>query len=124
VRRKHNGRRIDALLRPEDVAIEVDPDAKGFVTHRSFLGSTTRVVVQVGEISVRVDVRSEVAADIELGTHVHPTSFRATCWLLHVSRRGVGLQLTRPRPGCPRPGASRLSARLTGLARPAVSASR
>jgi putative spermidine/putrescine transport system ATP-binding protein len=64
---------IDALLRPEDVAIEVDPDAKGFVTHRSFLGSTTRVVVQVGEISVRVDVRSEVAADIELGTHVHPT---------------------------------------------------
>jgi putative spermidine/putrescine transport system ATP-binding protein len=64
---------IDALLRPEDVAIEVDPDAKGFVTHRSFLGSTTRLVVQVGEISVRVDVRSEVAADIELGTHVHPT---------------------------------------------------
>jgi autonomous glycyl radical cofactor GrcA len=26
--------------------------------------------VQVGEIPVRVDVRSETAADIELGTHV------------------------------------------------------
>jgi autonomous glycyl radical cofactor GrcA len=40
------------------------------VTHRSFLGATTRLVVQVGEIPVRVDVRSETAADIELGTHV------------------------------------------------------
>ena len=32
---------IDALLRPEDVAIEVDPAGKGFVTHRSFLGDST-----------------------------------------------------------------------------------
>ena len=63
---------VDALLRPEDVAIDVDPDAKGFVIHRSFLGATTRLVVQVGEIPVRVDVRSEVAADIELGAHVKP----------------------------------------------------
>ena len=54
-------------MRPEDFAIEVDPDGKGFVTHRSFLGATTRLVVQVGEIPVRVDVRSETAADIELG---------------------------------------------------------
>ncbi len=61
---------IDVLLRPEDVAIETNPDGKGFVTHRSFLGATTRLVVQVGEIAVRVDVRSEVAADIELGNHV------------------------------------------------------
>jgi len=62
---------LDVLLRPEDVAIEVDPDGKGFVTHRSFLGATTRLVVQVGEISVRTDVRSEIAADIELGNHVN-----------------------------------------------------
>ena len=61
---------IDALLRPEDIAIDIDPAGKGFVTHRSFLGATTRMVVQVGEIPVRVDVRSEIAADIELGTHV------------------------------------------------------
>jgi putative spermidine/putrescine transport system ATP-binding protein len=61
---------IDALLRPEDVAIEVDASASGFVTHKSFRGATTRLVVQVGEIPMRVDVRSDVAADIELGTHV------------------------------------------------------
>ncbi len=64
---------IDVLLRPEDVAIEVDPAGKGFVTHRTFLGSTTRLTVQVGEIPVRVDVRTDVAADIDLGTHVRPT---------------------------------------------------
>jgi putative spermidine/putrescine transport system ATP-binding protein len=63
---------VDALLRPEDVSIEVDPAGKGFVTHRSFLGATTRLVVQVGEIPVRVDVRSELGAEIELGTHVTP----------------------------------------------------
>ena len=61
---------FDALLRPEDIAIEIDPAGKGFVTHRSFLGATTRLVVQVGEIPVRVDIRSETAAEIELGTHV------------------------------------------------------
>ena len=59
---------VDALLRPEDITIEVDQDGKGFVTHRSFLGATTRLVVQVGEIQVRVDVRSETAAELALGT--------------------------------------------------------
>ena len=62
----------DALLRPEDFGVEIDPNGKGFVTHKSFLGATTRLVVQVGEISVRVDVRSDQGADIELGTHVTP----------------------------------------------------
>jgi putative spermidine/putrescine transport system ATP-binding protein len=61
---------IDALLRPEDVAIDIDRDAPAFVIHRSFLGATTRLVVQYGEIPIRADIRSEVAADIELGTHV------------------------------------------------------
>jgi putative spermidine/putrescine transport system ATP-binding protein len=64
---------VDALLRPEDVSIVVDPAGKGFVTHRSFLGATTRLVVQVGEIPVRADVRSELGAEIALGTHVNPT---------------------------------------------------
>ena len=64
---------VDALLRPEDIAIEVDPDGKGFVTRKSFLGAMTRLVVQVGETSVRVDVRSDVGAEIELGTHVRPS---------------------------------------------------
>jgi len=41
------------------------------VTHRSFLGATTRLIVQVGEVPVRVDVRSETAAELDLGTHVN-----------------------------------------------------
>jgi len=64
---------LDALLRPEDIAIEVDPEGKGFVTRKSFFGAMTRLVVQVGELSVRVDVRSDKAASIDLGTHVRPT---------------------------------------------------
>jgi len=63
---------IDALLRPEDVAIEVDPQGSGFITHKSFFGATTRLVVQIGEIPVRVDVRSDVGADLALGEHVRP----------------------------------------------------
>jgi putative spermidine/putrescine transport system ATP-binding protein len=63
---------IDALLRPEDVTIDVDPEAKEFVTHKSFLGATTRLAIQIGDVSLRVDVRSDFAADIELGTRVRP----------------------------------------------------
>ena len=33
----------------------------------------TRLVVQVGEIPVRVDVRSDKASEIDLGTHVRPS---------------------------------------------------
>jgi putative spermidine/putrescine transport system ATP-binding protein len=63
----------DALLRPEDIAIEVRADGKGFVTRKSFLGAMTRLVVQVGDLTVRVDVRSDVGSDIELGTRVEPS---------------------------------------------------
>jgi hypothetical protein len=63
----------DALLRPEDIAIEIDQAGKAFVTRKSFLGAMTRLVVQVGETSVRVDVRSDKASDIELGAHVRPS---------------------------------------------------
>ncbi len=63
----------DALLRPEDIAIEVDPEGKGFVTRKSFLGAVTRLVVQVGEIPVRVDIRSDRAGEFDLGTHVRPS---------------------------------------------------
>jgi putative spermidine/putrescine transport system ATP-binding protein len=63
---------VDALIRPEEVAVEVDPAASGFVTHKSFFGATTRLIVQLGDVAVRVDVRSDIAADIELGTRVRP----------------------------------------------------
>jgi putative spermidine/putrescine transport system ATP-binding protein len=61
---------VDALLRPEDVTIDVDPSGQGFVTRKSFLGAMTRLVVQVGEIPIRVDVRSDRASEIDLGTRV------------------------------------------------------
>ena len=64
---------VDAVLRPEEVAVEVDPAGVGFVTHKSFFGATTRLVVQVGEVPIRVDLRSDLAVDIDLGTHVRPT---------------------------------------------------
>jgi putative spermidine/putrescine transport system ATP-binding protein len=63
----------DVLLRPEDIAIELDPEGAGFVTRKSFLGAMTRLVVQVGEVPVRVDVRSERATEIELGQRVRPS---------------------------------------------------
>lgn len=61
---------VDAVLRPEDFALEIDPQGRGFVTHKSFLGATTRLVVQVGETPVRIDVRSDQGENLELGTHV------------------------------------------------------
>ena len=64
---------IDALLRPEEVSVEIDPLSPSFVTAKNFLGATTRLTVQVGEIPVLVDVRSDLAGDIELGTRVRPS---------------------------------------------------
>jgi putative spermidine/putrescine transport system ATP-binding protein len=64
------GDQLDALLRPEELEVTVDPAGKGFVTHKNFLGATTRLLVQVGELPVRVDVRSDLVADLELGTRV------------------------------------------------------
>jgi putative spermidine/putrescine transport system ATP-binding protein len=61
---------VDALLRPEDLSIEADPDARCFVTHRSFLGAVTRLTVQLEELTFKVDARSEVAADLDYGTRV------------------------------------------------------
>ena len=68
-----SGGPVDALLRPEEVSIEVDPTGPGFVTAKNFLGATTRLSVQVGEIVVLVDVRSDLAADMDFGTHVRPS---------------------------------------------------
>ncbi len=61
---------LEALLRPEDLALTVNPTGLGVVTHRSFLGSTTRVGVGIAGTNVRVDVRSSEADHLELGTRV------------------------------------------------------
>ena len=39
---------LDALLRPEDVDVVVAPTGLGIITHKSFLGATTRLEVGIG----------------------------------------------------------------------------
>jgi putative spermidine/putrescine transport system ATP-binding protein len=61
---------LEALLRPEDLDIAVNPSGLGVVTGKSFLGATTRVDVGIAGANLRVDVRSTGAEDLELGTRV------------------------------------------------------
>jgi putative spermidine/putrescine transport system ATP-binding protein len=61
---------LDALLRPEDLDVQINPHGLGVITHRSFLGATTRVGVGIAGANLRVDVRSSQADELELGTRV------------------------------------------------------
>jgi putative spermidine/putrescine transport system ATP-binding protein len=61
---------LDAMLRPEDVSVRADDTGAGVVQHRSFLGATTRLEVGFADVIVKTDVRSDVAANFELGTRV------------------------------------------------------
>jgi putative spermidine/putrescine transport system ATP-binding protein len=61
---------LEALLRPEDLDVTVDPSGLGIITHRSFLGATTRLGVGIAGSNLRVDVRSSQADDLEIGTRV------------------------------------------------------
>jgi putative spermidine/putrescine transport system ATP-binding protein len=61
---------LEALLRPEDLDVTLNPSGLGIVTHRSFLGATTRIGVGVAGASLRVDVRSSQAEDLEIGARV------------------------------------------------------
>jgi putative spermidine/putrescine transport system ATP-binding protein len=61
---------LEALLRPEDLNVQVNPSGLGVITHRSFLGGTTRVGVGIAGANLRVDVRSSEADEFELGTRV------------------------------------------------------
>jgi len=61
---------LDALLRPEDVDVVVAPTGLGIVTHKSFLGATTRLEVGIGGASVKADILSSGADVFELGTRV------------------------------------------------------
>ncbi len=61
---------MDALLRPEDVDVEAAADGLGVVTHRSFLGATTRLEIGIGGETVKADVASSDADGFELGTRV------------------------------------------------------
>jgi hypothetical protein len=61
---------LDALLRPEDVDVIVAPTGLGIITHKSFLGATTRLEVGIAGASVKADILSSGADVFELGTRV------------------------------------------------------
>ena len=58
---------FDALLRPEDVDVVVAPTGLGVITHKSFLGATTRLEIGIAGATVKADVISSAADDFELG---------------------------------------------------------
>jgi ABC-type Fe3+/spermidine/putrescine transport system ATPase subunit len=76
----------DALLRPEDVDVHVEPTGLGIVTHKSFLGATTRLEIGIGGANVKADVMSSAAYQFELGTRVN----------LDVNARDVLITEARP----------------------------
>jgi putative spermidine/putrescine transport system ATP-binding protein len=62
---------VDVLVRPESLRIAAITGGNGIVTHRTFLGSVTRVSVLLsGDVAVRVDVPSATAAPLLLGASV------------------------------------------------------
>jgi putative spermidine/putrescine transport system ATP-binding protein len=62
---------VDVLVRPEGLEIVVQAGGNGIVTHKTFLGSVTRVIVLLsGDVSVKVDQPSTVAAAMSPGTSV------------------------------------------------------
>jgi putative spermidine/putrescine transport system ATP-binding protein len=62
---------VDVLVRPEGLEIVIQAGGNGIVTHKTFLGSVTRVSVMLsGDVSVKVDQASTVAAAMSAGTSV------------------------------------------------------
>jgi len=62
---------VDVLVRPEGLDLAAQPGGNGIVTHRTFLGATTRVSVLLsGDVEVKVDKPSHEAAALTPGTSV------------------------------------------------------
>ncbi len=65
---------VDVLVRPEGLTMQVVENGNGIVTHRTFLGSVTRVrVLLSGDVAVQIDKPSSEAAAVALGTSVSVT---------------------------------------------------
>jgi len=59
------------LVRPEGLTLQVAENGNGIVTTRTFLGSVTRVGVQLsGDIAVQIDKSSSEAAALAPGASV------------------------------------------------------
>jgi putative spermidine/putrescine transport system ATP-binding protein len=62
---------VDVLVRPEGLTMQVVENGNGIVTHRTFLGSVTRVRVMLsGDVAVQIDKASSEAAALAPGTSV------------------------------------------------------
>jgi putative spermidine/putrescine transport system ATP-binding protein len=62
---------VDVLVRPEGLTMQVIENGNGIVTHRTFLGSVTRVgILLSGDVTVQVDKASAEAAALAPGTSV------------------------------------------------------
>ena len=65
---------VDVLVRPEGLTMQVVENGNGIVTHRTFLGSVTRVrVLLSGDVAVQIDKPSSEAAALAPGTSVSVT---------------------------------------------------
>jgi putative spermidine/putrescine transport system ATP-binding protein len=65
---------LDVLVRPEGLSMEVAKHGNGIVTTKTFLGSVTRVGVQLsGDVAVQIDKPSAEAAELAPGTSVSVT---------------------------------------------------
>jgi putative spermidine/putrescine transport system ATP-binding protein len=66
-----DGTAVDVLVRPEGLALEVAEHGNGIVTTRTFLGSVTRVGVQLdGDVAVLLDRPSAESAALAPGSSV------------------------------------------------------
>jgi putative spermidine/putrescine transport system ATP-binding protein len=69
-----DGNAVDVLVRPEGLKMVLTEHGNGIVTTRTFLGSVTRVGVQLSEdVAVRIDKSSAEAAALAPGTSVSVT---------------------------------------------------
>jgi putative spermidine/putrescine transport system ATP-binding protein len=67
------GAHVEALLRPEDVAVTASPGGAATVISSSFLGAVTRLEVLVGPTVLKVDVSGDEASVLEPSTRVDVT---------------------------------------------------
>lgn len=66
-----DGTAVDVLVRPEGLHLEIVANGNGIVTTRTFLGSVTRVGVQLdGDVAVQVDRPSTESAALAPGESV------------------------------------------------------
>ncbi|HUL28761.1 MAG TPA: ABC transporter ATP-binding protein [Streptosporangiaceae bacterium] len=62
---------VDVLVRPENLRITAIAGGNGIVSHRTFLGSVSRISVLLsGDVTVQVDVPSATAAELVPGASV------------------------------------------------------